>query len=87
MLQSLDRAFGRAFGRAFVELYTEPCAELLQSFCRAFAELLQNFCRALVELNVLKFITWILPQLTARNFFSNQSEAGLAKFEIQDPKI
>jgi hypothetical protein len=61
MLQSLDRAFSRAFGRAFVELYTEPCAELLQSFCRA-----------LVELDVLKFVTWILPQLTARNFFSNQ---------------
>ena len=42
---------------------------------------MQSFCRALVELDVLKFVTWILPQLTARYFFSNQSEAGLAKFE------
>ena len=37
--------------------------------------------------NILKFITWILPQLTARKFFSNQSEASLAKFEILNPKI
>jgi len=56
--------------------------ELCASFCRALAELD-------AELNVLKFVTWILPQLTARKFFKpirswlgNQSEAGLAKFEI-----
>jgi len=29
----------------------------------------------------LKFVTWILPQLTARYIFSNQSKAGLAGFE------
>ena len=33
------------------------------------------------------FVTWILLQITARSFISNQLEAGLAKFEIQDPKI
>jgi len=27
--------------------------------------------------NILKFITWILLELTARAFLSNQSEAGL----------
>jgi hypothetical protein len=52
--KAFDRGFGRGFGRAFsrasVELHTELCAELLQSFCRA-----------LVELDVLKFVTWILP--------------------------
>ena len=37
--------------------------------------------------NILIFVTWILPQLTARKFFSNQSEASLAKFEILNPKI
>ena len=37
--------------------------------------------------NILMFITWILPQITARSFVSNQSEAGLAKFEFQDPNI
>ena len=37
--------------------------------------------------NILMFVTWILPQLTARKFFSNQSEASLAKFEILNPKI
>ena len=61
----------------------------MQSLCRALvelaAELLQSFCGALVELVVLKFVTWILPQLTARKFFFNQSEAGLAKFEILEP--
>ncbi len=46
------------------------------------AELLQSFCRVLVELNVLKFVTWILPQLTARNLVSNQLEAGLTEFEF-----
>jgi hypothetical protein len=35
----------------------------------------------LVELNVLKFVTWILPRLPARTFFSNQSKVGLARFE------
>ena len=83
----------KAFGGAFAELCTEPragllqgfgraqrraFAELLQSFCRAFAELLQSFCRALVELKVLKFVTWILPKVTARGFVFNQLEAGLA---------
>jgi hypothetical protein len=38
----------------------------------------QSFGRALMELSILKFVTWILPQLTARGFVSNQSEAGLA---------
>ena len=28
--------------------------------------------------NILKFVTWILPRLTARAFLSNQLEAGLA---------
>jgi len=55
---------------------------------------MQSFCRALVELNVLKFVTWILPQLTARYIFSNQPEAGFPtnqklawrKFELQEPQ-
>jgi len=54
----------------------------VQSFCRALAELnaelLQSFCRALVKLSVLKFVTCILQVDTARDFFSNQSEASLA---------
>ena len=29
--------------------------------------------------NIFMFVTWILPQLTARAFSSNQSEAGLAR--------
>jgi len=29
--------------------------------------------------NILIFVTWILPQLTARKFFFNQSKAGLAE--------
>jgi len=29
--------------------------------------------------NILMFVTWILPQLTARAFSSNQLEAGLAR--------
>ena len=37
--------------------------------------------------NILMFVTWILPQITARGFVFNQLEAGLAKFEIQDPKV
>jgi len=39
---------------------------------------MQSFCRALVELNVLKFVIWILPQLTARSFVSNQSKASFS---------
>jgi hypothetical protein len=74
--QRCCKAFGRAFGRAFAELRTELRVELLQSFCRA-----------LVELNVLKFVTCILQIDTARDFFLDQSKAGLAKFEIWDPKI
>jgi hypothetical protein len=34
--------------------------------------------------NILIFVTWILPQHTARTFFSNQSKAGLAGFESID---
>ena len=56
--QRCCKAFGRAFGRVLAELW--------QSFVRSFV---QSFCRALVELSVLKFVTWILPQLTARNIF------------------
>ena len=45
----------------------------MQSFCRALVELgaklSQSFRRAFAELGVLKFVTWILPQLTARTFF------------------
>ena len=37
--------------------------------------------------NILMFVTWILPQLTTRKFFSNQLEASLAKFKILNPKI
>jgi hypothetical protein len=62
--QRCCKAFGRAFGRALAEPRTELRAELLQGFgrarCRAFAELWP-------ELSVLKFVTWILPQLTARS--------------------
>jgi len=29
--------------------------------------------------NILMFVTWILPYLTARGFVSNQLEAGLAE--------
>ena len=36
--------------------------------------------------NILIFITQILLQLTIYTFF-NQSEASLARFEFQDPKI
>ena len=58
----------KAFGRAFAELRTELRAELLQGF------------GAFVELNVLKFVTCILQVDTARDFFFNQLEAGLAGF-------
>jgi hypothetical protein len=34
------------------------------------------------ELSVLKFVTWVPPQFTARGFVFNQSKPGLAKFEI-----
>ena len=71
-------------GRGAAKPLVELLVELLQSFVRSFV---QSFCRALVGLNVLKFVTWILPQLTARKFFSNQSEASLAKFEILNLKI
>ena len=45
--------------------------------------------------NILMFVTWILPHLTARGFVSNQLEVEFLtnqklawrKFEIQDPKI
>jgi len=47
----------------------KPLVELL-------VELLQSFCRALVKPNVLKFVTCILQVDTARDFFSNQLEAG-----------
>jgi hypothetical protein len=30
----------------------------------------------IVPHNILMFVTWSLPQLTARTFFSNQLEAG-----------
>jgi hypothetical protein len=36
--------------------------------------------------NILIFVTWILPQHTARTFFSNQSKAGLARFENSNTK-
>jgi len=29
--------------------------------------------------DILMFVTWILPQLTARSFMSNKSKAGLAR--------
>jgi len=61
---------------------------LWQSFCRAsYGSFVQSPRRALVEHNVLKFVTCVLQVDTARKFFSNQLKAGLAKFEIQDPKI
>ena len=66
--QRCCKAFGRAFGRAFAELCTELRAELLEGFGRARR-------RAFTGLNVLKFVTWILLQPTARKFFSNQLEA------------
>ncbi len=51
----------------------ELLVALLQSFVRSFV---QGFCRVLVQLIVLKFVTWILPQLTARTFFlTNQKPA------------
>ena len=70
---------GRGIAKPLVELLVgllvELLVELWQSFVQSFV---QGFCRALVELSVLKFVTWILPQLTARAFLSDQSEAGLA---------
>jgi len=53
---------GQSVAKSLIELLVELHMEL-------YAELLQSFCRALVELDVLKFVTWILPQLTARAFF------------------
>ena len=56
---------------------------------------MRSFCGAVVELGVLKFVTWILQVDTARKFFSNQLEAGLAtnqklawqEFENWDRKV
>ena len=66
----------RGAAKPLVELLQSFVRSFVQSFCRALAELDAELCRALVELNVLKFVTWILPQLTARTFFpTNQKLA------------
>jgi hypothetical protein len=77
-----------------VELHVELCVELrvelLQGFGRAWYRAWCRACRAcrvLVELDVLKFVTWILPQLTARTFFLTNEKLAWREFEIQDPKI
>ena len=54
-----------------------------KAFSRAFGTTLVELRTELrAELNVLKFVTWILPQFTARGFVFNQLKVGLAKFEI-----
>ncbi len=60
-------AFGRAFGRAFVKLRTELRAELLQGFGRALCFEVRHVDSATTYRAL---------------FFLNQSEAGLAEFEI-----
>src|SRR6266576_1100059 len=70
-------------GRGVAKPLVELLVELWQSFVRSFV------CRALVELSVLKFVTWILPQLTARAFFlTNQKLAwrGFENWDTQTPE-
>jgi hypothetical protein len=59
---------GRGAAKPLVELLQSFVRSFVQSFCRALAELDAELLQGLVELNVLKFVTWILPQLTARTF-------------------